>query len=138
MDRYKHIKIQAHENIPFYNQQRGDGWERESTSNDGQHHVDDILAAAAFQDNMTRLLAAVIKAIFTVYGIPDTAVQQYPLSLKKWHKLIVGPRQIVLGLVVDTNKMTVGITNEYIKKIQVLLGLWDPNKRFFKVNDMQS
>jgi hypothetical protein len=87
---------------------------------------------------MTRLLAAVIKAIFTVYGIPDTAVQQYPLSLKKWHKLIVGPRQIVLGLVVDTNKMTVGITNKYIKKVQVRLDLWDPNKRFFKVNDMQS
>ncbi len=37
-------------------------------------YVDNILAAAAFQDNMTRLLAAVIKAIFTVCGIPDTAV----------------------------------------------------------------
>ncbi len=37
-------------------------------------YVDDILATAAFQDNMTRLLAAVIKAIFTVCGIPDTAV----------------------------------------------------------------
>ncbi len=49
----------------------------------------------------------------------------------------MGPRQIVLGLVVDTNKMTVGIMNEYIKKVQVLLGLWDPNKRFFKVNNMQ-
>ncbi len=100
-------------------------------------YVDDILAVAAFQENMARLLAAVIKAIFTVCGIPDTAVWQCPLSLEKWHKSIVGPRQIVLGLAVDTNKMTVGITNEYIKKIQVLLGLWDPNKRFFKVNDMQ-
>ncbi len=49
----------------------------------------------------------------------------------------MGPRQIVLGLVVDTNKMTVGITNNYIEKVQVLLGLWDPKKRFFKVNDMQ-
>ena len=37
-------------------------------------YIEDILAAAAFQDNMTRLLAAVIKAIFTVCGIPDTAV----------------------------------------------------------------
>jgi hypothetical protein len=100
-------------------------------------YVDDILAAAAFQDNMTRLLVAVIEAIFSVCGIPNTAVQQCPLSLEKWHKLIVGPRQIVLGLVVDTNKMTVNITNEYIKKVRVLLGLWDPNKRFFKVKDMQ-
>ncbi len=83
-------------------------------------YVDDLLAVAAFQDNMTRLLAAVIEAIFTVCGIPDTAVWQCPLSLKKWHELIVGPKQIVLGLVVDTNKMTVGIMNEYIKKVQVL------------------
>ncbi len=37
-------------------------------------YVDDILAAAAFQDNMTWLLAAVIEAIFTVCCIPDTAV----------------------------------------------------------------
>ncbi len=94
-------------------------------------------ATAAFQDNMTRLLTAVIKAICSVCGIPDTAVQQCPLSLEKWYKLIVEPRQIVLGLVVDTNKMTVGITNKYIKKVRVLLDLWDPNKRFFKDNDMQ-
>jgi hypothetical protein len=81
-------------------------------------YVDDILAAAVFQDNMTRLLAAVIKAIFTVCSNPDTAVCQCPLSLKKRHKLIVGPRQIVLGLVVDTNNMTVGITDEYIQKVR--------------------
>jgi hypothetical protein len=49
----------------------------------------------------------------------------------------VGLRQIVLGLVADTNKMTVGITNKCIKKVQVLLGLWDPSKRFFEVNNMK-
>jgi hypothetical protein len=75
---------------------------------------------------MTRLLAAVIEAIFTVWGNSDTAVHQCPLSLEKWHKLIVGPRQIVLGLVVDTNKMTVGITDEYIQQVRNLLDLWDP------------
>jgi hypothetical protein len=32
--------------------------------------------------------------------------------------------------------MMVGITEEYIKKVQVLLNNWDPNKRFFKVNNM--
>ncbi len=37
-------------------------------------YVDDILDTTAFQDNITRLLAAVIEAIFTVCGIPDTAV----------------------------------------------------------------
>jgi hypothetical protein len=66
----------------------------------GNIYVDDILAVATRRENMMRLLAAVIEAIFTVRGTPDTAVRQCPLSLEKWHELIVGPRQIVLGLVI--------------------------------------
>ncbi len=42
-------------------------------------YVDDILAAAARQVNMSKLLAAIIEAIFTVCGTPDTAVRQCPL-----------------------------------------------------------
>jgi len=100
-------------------------------------YVDDILAAAARREYMTKILAAIIEAIFTVCGTPDTAVRQCPLSLEKWHELIVGPRQIVLGLVIDTNTMTVGILDDYINKVRDLLSNWDPKKRFFKVNDMQ-
>jgi hypothetical protein len=100
-------------------------------------YVDDILAAAARRTNLLRLLAAVIEAIFTVCGFPDIAVRQCPLSLEKWHELIIGPRQIVLGLVIDTNTMTVGISEDYINKVRDLLNNWDPSKRFFKVNDMQ-
>ena len=91
-------------------------------------YVDDILAAAARQMNMLRLLAAIIEAIFTVCGSPDIAVRQCPLSLEKWHELIVGPRQIVLGLIIDTNTMTVGISDDYIQKVRDLLSNWDPNK----------
>ena len=38
-------------------------------------YVDDVLAAAARRKNMLRLLAAIIEAIFTVCGTPDTAVR---------------------------------------------------------------
>jgi hypothetical protein len=76
---------------------------------------------------MKRLLATIIEAIFTVCGRPDTAVRQCPLSLEKWDKLIVGSRQIVLGLVVDTNKMTVGITDNYLDQVRGLLNQWDRN-----------
>ena len=86
---------------------------------------------------MMRLLAAVIEAIFTLCGTPDIAVQQCPLSLKKWHKLIPGHIQILLGLVINTNTMAVSVTDEYIDKVQVLLNDWDPSKRFFKANGMQ-
>jgi len=100
-------------------------------------YVDDILGAAAFKSNMTRLLAAIIEAIFTVCGEPDVTVRQCPLSLEKWLELVVGPKQIVLGLVVDTNKMTVGITDEYMVQVRLLLSKWDRNRRLFKVHDMQ-
>ncbi len=100
-------------------------------------YVNDILATAAFRENMTKLLAAIIKAIFAICRTLNIAVRQCPLSLKKWHKSIIQPRQIILGLVVDTNRMMVGITNEYIQKVRNLLELRDPNWRFFKVNDMQ-
>ena len=100
-------------------------------------YVDDILAAAARRLQMLRLLAATIEAIFTVCGTPDISVRQCPLSLEKWHQLVVGPIQIVLGLVINTNTMTVGITDDYINKVRDLLNKWDPNKRFFQVNDMQ-
>jgi hypothetical protein len=100
-------------------------------------YVLDILAAAVFQDKMLRLLLAISEVIFLVCGTPNTAVCQCPLSLEKWFGIIVEPRQIILGLVVDTNKMMVGITNKYIECIQELLKLWDPDQRFFKVNNMQ-
>jgi hypothetical protein len=77
---------------------------------EGNIYVDDILAAAAFKEHMISLLAATTEAIFLICGSPDITVQQCPLSLEKWFKLIVGPRQIVLGLLVDTDKMTVSLT----------------------------
>ena len=100
-------------------------------------YVEDTLAAAALCDNMIRLLAAIIEAIFLVCGTPDIAVRQCPLSLKKWFKLIVDPRKIILGHVVITNRMTVGITNDYIERVRELMKLWDPDQCFFKVNDIQ-
>jgi hypothetical protein len=100
-------------------------------------YVDDILAAAPHREMMLKLLAAVIEAIFLVCGKPDIAVRQCPLLLEKWYELVVGPRQIVLGLVIDTNKMTVGMTDKYIQQCHELLNLWDQDHRFFKVGDMQ-
>ncbi len=86
-------------------------------------YVDDILGAAAFQCNMLKLLAAIIEAIFLVFGTPNILVRQCPLSLEKWHKLIMGPRQIILSLVINMNKMTVGMTDGYIQQCHNLLNL---------------
>jgi hypothetical protein len=87
----------------------------------GNIYVDDILSAGFSQNHMLNLLAATIEATFTVCGEPQIEVRQCPLSLEKWFKMIVGPVQIVLSLSVDTNKMTVGITEEYQEQVRTIL-----------------
>jgi hypothetical protein len=47
-------------------------------------YVDDILASAVNMQKILRLLAAIIKAIFTVCNHPNIEVHQCPLSLDKW------------------------------------------------------
>ena len=54
-------------------------------------------------------------------SVSDTDVRQCLLFLEKWLELILGWRQIVLGLVVDTNRLTVGICNDYLKQVHELL-----------------
>jgi hypothetical protein len=44
---------------------------------------------------------------------------------------------MILGLLVDMNKMMVAITGNYIQHCHDLLKLWDPTHRFFEVGDMQ-
>ncbi len=51
---------------------------------------------------------------------------------------MVGSVQTVLGLTVDTNRLTVGITLEYRDQVRQLLVLhWPISWRIFKVADIQ-
>ena len=87
---------------------------------------------------MLRLLAATIEAIFTVCDRPHIEVRQCSLSLEKWDELMVSTVQTVLGLTVDTNKLTVGITPEYRNQVrELLLESWPISRRIFKVADIQ-
>ncbi len=49
-------------------------------------YVDDILASAVGKENILRLLAAIIEAIFTVYGRVMIEHHQCPLFIKKWNE----------------------------------------------------
>jgi hypothetical protein len=101
-------------------------------------YVDDIMQAAVTREWIIKSLAATIEAIFTVCGVPDIDVQQCPLSLEKWLELILGWRQTVLGLIVDSHKLTVGISDEYLEQVRELLKLkWHPNRKFFRVRELQ-
>jgi hypothetical protein len=101
-------------------------------------YVDDIMQAAVSRGWIIKSLAATIEAIFTVCGVPDIDVRQCPLSLEKWLELILGWRQTVLGLIVDSHKLTVGISDEYLKQVRELLKIkWHPKRKFFRVSELQ-
>ncbi len=74
------------------------------------------------------VLAAIIKAIFVVMGEPNESVRQCPLAMDKWSELIIRPRQMILGLIIDTNRMMVSIPEKYRQEILKLLEtMWHSN-----------
>jgi len=105
---------------------------------DSNIYVDDILSAGVSKDYVKKLLAATIEAIFTVCGEPQIDIRQCPLLLEKWLEMVIGPTQTVLGLYVNTNKMTIGITQEYRQQVKSMQNEnWTSKLRFFRAGDMQ-
>ncbi len=81
-------------------------------------------------EQMKMVLDAMIDAIFTVMGKPNDSVRQCPLAMDTWKELVIGPRQIGLGLIIDTNWLTVAIPLKYLKEVRNLLdSTWHPNRR---------
>ena len=79
--------------------------------------VDDALMLALCWALMERVLAALIEAIFVVMGEPDTTLRQCSFSMDKWLELMVDPILILMGLIINTNKLTVAIPKKYVSKL---------------------
>ncbi len=91
-------------------------------------YVVNALMLALDVDHMKMVLAAMIKAIFMVMGEPDVAVMQYPLAMDKWLELVIGPKQTMLGLIINTNRLTVTIPAKYLQEVLNLINsTWHPN-----------
>ncbi len=101
-------------------------------------YVNDIMQAAVTKKLIIKSLMATIEAIYTVCGVPDIDVRQCPLLLKKWFKLVLGWCQNILGLVVDSNRLTVRICDDYLKQVCKLLNCkWHPDRKSFRVSKLQ-
>jgi hypothetical protein len=58
--------------------------------------------------------------------------------MDKWLELIVAPKQRMLGLIINTNTLTVGIPPNYIKKVLDLINTtWHLHRRCFTVGEAQ-
>jgi hypothetical protein len=59
-------------------------------------------------------------------------------AMDKWSELVIGPKQIVLGLIINTNKITDAIPYKYLKEVFGLLNsTWHPNQCCFKISEAQ-
>ena len=87
-----------------------DGTEQPSKS---RIYVDDALLAARNKAQMEMALAATLEAIFTVMGQPNTTLRQCPVAMDKWLDLVVAPQQTMLGLALNTHRLSVAILPAY-------------------------
>ena len=69
---------------------------------------------------MRQLLAACIHAIFMVTGFPNILLRPNPLAMDKWVDMNVSWMVIILGLKIDTRKMTIGMTDVYLDEVRLL------------------
>jgi hypothetical protein len=87
---------------------------------------------------MEQVLAALIKAMFVIMGIPDTSVRQCSLAMDKLEKLHVAPIPTMLGLLIDTNRMIVSVPNKYIQGVPLLIdSTWHTHRQQFMVKEVQ-
>jgi hypothetical protein len=103
-----------------------------------QIYVDDALMLTIDRAHMEMVLAAAIEAIFLVMGEPKIAVMQCPLAMDKWLELVIGLKQTMLGLIIDTNKLTISIPYKHLKEVLDILNFtWHPNRCCLKVSKAQ-
>ena len=79
-------------------------------------------------DHMKMVLAAMIEAIFVVMGEPNVAIRQCPLVMDEWLELVISPKQTMLGLIIDTNRLTIAIPAKYLQEgLNLLNSTLHPN-----------
>jgi hypothetical protein len=99
---------------------------------------DDALTLATSKENMEQVLAALIEAIFAIMSTPDTSVCQCSIAMDKWEKLHVAPIQKMLGLVINTNRMTVSVPDDYIQSVRLLIdSTWHTHCQQYPVKEAQ-
>jgi hypothetical protein len=114
------------------------GEKGEATQRPARIFVDDSLLLAIGCRLMELALAALIEAIFVIMGKPDAAIRQCLLALDKWVAMVPGPTQTMLGLIHDTNELTVGIPGPFICKLHDLINIaWHKNCQSFTVHEAQ-
>jgi hypothetical protein len=101
-------------------------------------YVDDTFMLALDIDHVKMVLAATVEAIFIVMGEPDVAARQRHLAMDEWVELVISPKQTMVGLIINTNRLTIAIPAKYLQEVLDLLNsTWHPNRCCFKMSEAQ-
>ena len=86
--------------------------------------VDDSVYADIYNKDKARIeqaIAAGIEAIFILLGRSDLSKRQDPVSFDKMVEMMVSHLNKVLGQIIDTRQMNIGVPQSYIAQILMLL-----------------
>ena len=81
-------------------------------------------------------MVASIEALYIVLGFPEETIRQNPLSLDKYFQSICSYERVQLGKLVNTRKMSVGITETKRLAMITELSNWHSKRKaspYFKV-----
>ena len=98
-------------------------------------YIDYAIMLALNIAHMKMVLVAMIEAIFVVMGEPKEYVRQCSLAIMdKWKELVAGQRQTILGLIINTKRLTIAIPAKYRAEVLNLLNsTWHTHRHCFKV-----
>ena len=102
--------------------------------------VDDSVYAEIYEDERTRIkqtIAAGIEAIFILLGHSDLSKRQDPISFDKMEEMMVSHMNKILGQVIDTRLLDVGVPPAYIEKTLNLLRPFHYERKSFQVKEME-
>ena len=87
---------------------------------------------------MPMTLAAGGEGFFTVMGFPRLWLRQSAVAMEKWKLLLISHCLILLGFLFNTQKMTIGITDEFCRDVLHLLDTtWHCERQAFTAKEIE-
>ena len=102
--------------------------------------VDDSVYADIYEVDRIRIeqtVAAGIEAIFILLGRSDLSKRQDPISFDKMEAMLVSHLNKVLGKLIHTRRLDVGVPQAYVDKTILLLQLFHHGRKSFTVKEME-
>ena len=103
------------------------------------YYVDDGVYVELFDiDRIEQSLASSIEAIFILLGDSNLALRQDPVSFDKLVEMLISHFNKVLGHMVNTRSLEVGVPRSYLEEvIHLLETTWGTHRRRFKVKEAE-